>query len=75
MRTELRRFERGPLVTINQVFERTVEHADYAHATENLVRRTSARLQEIKAREIIVSDELRDALLELSEEIKKILKT
>jgi hypothetical protein len=46
VRKEINRFIATPKTTINQVFERTVEQADFSHATEQLVNRSLARLRD-----------------------------
>lgn len=74
VRKELGRFVKSPKVTINELFERTVEHTDFAHGTEQLVRRSLIRLREIREREIDVSPELREVLEEFIAEVRAILR-
>jgi ParB family chromosome partitioning protein len=73
VRSEIARFKSSPKYTINDVFENTVEHADFAHGTEQLIRRSLARLNEIKARKIELPPELRKALQELLREVREML--
>lgn len=73
VRKEIDRFSSSPSVTINQVFERTVEAADYSHGTEQLVQRSLTRLREIRARKIDLTPELRNTLEEFLLEITAIL--
>lgn len=74
VRSQLRRFERSPQVTINEVFQKTVERADFAHGTDQLVRRSIARLKEIEASGAVLSEELRASLIELSKLIERMLR-
>jgi ParB/RepB/Spo0J family partition protein len=74
VRRELDRFVRSPKITINELFERTVEQADFAHGTEQLVRRSLVRLREMRGREIDLSPELREALEEFVVEVRAILR-
>lgn len=73
VRKEIDRFISTPSSTIDEMFERTVERADFSHATEQLIRRSISRLQQIKARDKKVSPELRRALEEFIAEAKAIL--
>lgn len=73
VRAELEYFKKSGKYTINKIFERTVEHADFAHGTEQLVRRSLARLREIRSRRIGLTDDLRKALREILEEIRVLL--
>jgi len=74
VRRELEKFKSQPEYTINDVFENTVEHTDFAHGTEQLVRRSLMRLREIQTRGIELSAELREALEELLKEIRATLR-
>jgi hypothetical protein len=56
------------------VFQKTVEDADFAHGTEQLVRRSLTRLKEIQSRKIDLTSELREALEELVKEIRAMLR-
>jgi hypothetical protein len=73
VRKEIDRFIATPKITIDQVFERTVEQADFSHGTEQLVNRSLARLREIRARNIEVSPEFRKVLEEFVTEVTAIL--
>jgi ParB/RepB/Spo0J family partition protein len=73
VRSEIAKFDSSPKYTINQIFENTVEHADFSHGTEQLVRRSLARLKEIQTRKIVLSTDLREALQELLKEIRAML--
>jgi hypothetical protein len=73
VRKEIARFTSSPKTTINQVFERTVEHADFSHGTEQLVSRSLTRLREIRSRNIEVSAEFRKTLEDFVAEAKAIL--
>lgn len=73
VRTELRKFKKSPTYTINKIFENTVEQADFAHGTEQLIRRSLARLKEIRSRKIQISQELRTALQEFMKEVRAML--
>lgn len=74
VRRELKRFVETPKVTINEIFERTVEQADFAHGTEQLVKRALARLREMKARNAELSSDLIKALEEFAEEVRGLLR-
>jgi ParB family chromosome partitioning protein len=73
VRREIDRFVSNPKATINEVFERTVERADFSHGTEQLVSRSLARLREIRSRNIELSTEFRKVLEEFVAEAKAIL--
>jgi ParB family chromosome partitioning protein len=73
VRKELRKFKSSPTYTIEDIFNNTVEKTDYAHGTEQLVRRSLVRLQEIKERKIKITSQLRGALTELLKEIRGLL--
>jgi ParB/RepB/Spo0J family partition protein len=73
VRKEIDRFVASPKITINQVFERTVEEADFSHGTEQLVNRSLARLREMRGRHIEVSPEFRKVLEEFVAEVTAIL--
>jgi hypothetical protein len=74
VRSELQRFVNSPHRTINQIFEKTVENADFSHGTEQLVRRSLARLKEIQERDIELTAELRAALDELLTQVRAMLR-
>jgi ParB family transcriptional regulator, chromosome partitioning protein len=74
VRREIDRFMSRPQTTINEVFERTVERADFSHGTEQLVKRALVRLREMREREIEISGELRSALEEFLKEIRGLLR-
>ena len=74
VRRELERFVKTPKVTINQVFERTVEQSDFSHGTEQLVKRALVRLKEMKQREIEISTELAEVLEEFLKEVRGLLR-
>jgi ParB family transcriptional regulator, chromosome partitioning protein len=73
VRAELDRFKKLKNYTINKVFENTVEQSDFAHGTEQLVRRSLTRLQEIRTRRIELTDDLRKVLHEIAKEIRSLL--
>jgi ParB family chromosome partitioning protein len=73
VRREIQRFHSNPDYSIENVFQNTVEEADYAHGTEQLVRRSLSRLREIQNREFELSDELRSALEAMLREIRALL--
>jgi ParB family transcriptional regulator, chromosome partitioning protein len=74
VRREIDRFAVDSKTTINEVFERTVEQADFAHGTEQLVRRALVRLREMKQRKMELSSELVEALEELLKETRGLLR-
>lgn len=74
VRNEIAKFKNTPTYSINQVFESTVEQADFSHGTEQLIRRSLVRLREIQTRRIELSSELRDSLEELLKEIRAMLR-
>lgn len=74
VRSEIDQFHNKQNYTINEMFQKTVEDADYTHATEQLVRRSLARLKEIHSRNIDLSPDLREALEELVTEIRAMLR-
>jgi ParB/RepB/Spo0J family partition protein len=74
VKREIDRFVSNPDTTINQVFERTVEQADFSHATEQLVGRSLNRLREIRSRNIEISPEFRKILEEFVSEVRAILR-
>lgn len=71
---ELDRFIDSPETTINEVFERTVEQADFSHGTEQLVKRALVRLKEMKDRGIELSTDLTALLEEFMKEIRGLLR-
>jgi ParB family transcriptional regulator, chromosome partitioning protein len=73
VRRELDRFKRLRRYTINDIFKNTVEEADFSHGTEQLVRRSLVRLQEIKSRDIELSVEFRELLRQFLNEIRSML--
>jgi len=73
VRRELTRFMKTPTYTIGDIFKNTVEEVDFTHGTEQLVRRSLIRLQEIKTREIELTPELREVLGEFLEEVRAML--
>lgn len=73
VRREIDRFISNPNTTINQVFERTVERADFSHGTEQLVSRSLARLREIRTRHIVLTPEFRKLLEDFVAEATAIL--
>jgi ParB family transcriptional regulator, chromosome partitioning protein len=74
VRRELDHFIKSPKTTINEMFERTVEEADFSHGTEQLVRRAVIRLREMKLRGAEISSELNEALKELTREVRGLLR-
>lgn len=74
VRSELDKFVRSPSYTIDQVFKNTVEEADFAHGTEQLIRRSLARLREIRERNVELSPELKSALEDFMKEVRGLLK-
>jgi len=74
VRRELDRFISKPDSTINEIFQRTVEQADFAHGTEQLVRRALTRLKQIKDRGAELSPELRETLEEFVREVRGLLR-
>jgi ParB/RepB/Spo0J family partition protein len=74
VRREIKKFISSPNYTINQMFENTVEQADFSHGTEQLIRRSLVRLKEIRTREMEVSPELRRALEDLIKEVRAMLR-
>jgi ParB family transcriptional regulator, chromosome partitioning protein len=74
VRRELDRFIETPKTTINQVFERTVEQADFSHGTEQLVRRALVRLKEMKERGVELSSEMAALLEEFLKEVRGLLR-
>jgi ParB/RepB/Spo0J family partition protein len=73
VRREIKKFESTPTYTINKMFENTVEHADFSHGTEQLVRRSLARLKEIRTRRLELSPALRSALEDFIKEVRAML--
>jgi hypothetical protein len=59
VRSQIRTFTATPAYTIDDVFKGTVEHTDFAHGTEQLVRRSLARLEEMESRSIPLTQDLR----------------
>lgn len=74
VRREIDRFVQKPEMTINEVFERTVEQADFSHGTEQIVRRALVRLKEMERRGIELSPELINALQEFLKEVRGLLR-
>jgi ParB/RepB/Spo0J family partition protein len=74
VRRELDRYLERPDYTIDSVFKNTVEQADYAHGTEQLVRRAIARLEEIKSQGIDLSPELAQAIKEFIRKAQSMLR-
>jgi ParB family chromosome partitioning protein len=74
VRSEIAKFKSTPGYTINQIFENTVEHSDFSHGTEQLIRRSLVRLKEIQTRKIAISTDMRQVLEELLKEIRAVLR-
>jgi len=74
VRSEIARFKASPKYSINQIFENTVEHADFSHGTEQLIRRSLARIKEIRSRKIELTPDLRQALEDLLKEVEAMLR-
>lgn len=70
---EIRKFERTPSYTIENIFSNTVEQADFSHGTEQLVRRSLVRLREIKARHLRITPGLKQLLEEFIREVEQML--
>lgn len=73
VKSEIRKFARNPSYTIDAVFRSTVEQEDFAHGTEQLVRRSLVRLKEMRARRIKIFPELQKLLEEFIEEAQQVL--
>ena len=74
VRREIRKFSNSPAYTIDDVFRNTVEHTDFSHGTEQLIRRSLARHEEMTARDIELTDDLRELLKEFVDKARAILK-
>lgn len=73
IRRELQKFQSTSSYSIDDMFRATVEEADFSHATEQLVRRSLARLREMRERDFELTDELRAILNEALKEIRALL--
>lgn len=74
VRRELRKFNARPKYTIEDVFRATVEEADFSHGTEQLIRRSLARLEEMAARKMQVTSDLRALLSEFIDRARELIK-
>ncbi len=74
VRRELKRFSSSSSYTIEDVFRSTVEDADFSHGTEQLIRRSLARLEEMRSRGAGLSDDLRSLLREFINKARDLMK-
>jgi ParB family transcriptional regulator, chromosome partitioning protein len=75
VRKELKKFSNSSSYTIEDVFRSTVEDADFSHGTEQLIRRSLARLEEMRSRGVGLSDDLRSLLREFIEKACDLMKS
>ncbi|MEZ5972381.1 MAG: ParB/RepB/Spo0J family partition protein [Hyphomonadaceae bacterium] len=70
---QLRRFESTEKCTLNEVYESTVQQLEFARGTEQLLTRTVTRLQQLRSKDVEVTEELRTALQNALKEIRALL--
>lgn len=73
VKRQLARFESSRTVTLNDVYENTVSELVAVQTADQLIRRTTQKLQELRTTRVDVSEELRVSLRQLLKEIKSLL--
>jgi ParB family transcriptional regulator, chromosome partitioning protein len=71
---QIRKFNASPNYTIDDVFRETVENTDFSHGTEQLIRRSLARLDQMRSRDISATKELKDLLVQFIDRAKLFIK-
>jgi ParB family transcriptional regulator, chromosome partitioning protein len=71
---QIRKFNASSTYTIDDVFRDTVESTDFSHGTEQLIRRSLARLDQMRSRKIAATNELRELLVQFVDRAKFFIK-